>query len=81
MDGFAGSPAFQFFESLAEIFQGLIVDELHLSFRGHDRYDASNPIDHQAQSLFALTDHILRAFALGDVRSRSHELQATRFVP
>jgi len=53
MDGFAGSPAFQFFESLAEIFQSLIVDELHLSFRGHDGYDAGNTIDDQAQSLFA----------------------------
>jgi hypothetical protein len=54
VDGVAGGPTFQFFESFAEVFQGLIVDEFDLTFRGHDGYQAGNAIDDQANTLFAL---------------------------
>src|SRR6266403_4824938 len=81
MDGFAGTPTFQFFKSLAEVFQDLVVDEFDSTFPRHYSYQAGDAIDDQAKSLFARAHGIFRALALGDVRNRSHELQAARFVP
>ncbi len=54
VDGFAGTPAFQFFKSLAEVFQDLVVDEFDLAFRSHYGYQAGDAIDDQANTLFTL---------------------------
>jgi len=54
MNGVVGSPALQLFESFAEVFQDLVVDEFDLTCRGHDGYQAGNAIDDQPNTLFAL---------------------------
>ncbi len=54
VDGVAGTPTFQFFKSFAEVFQHLVVDEFDLTFRRHYGYQAGDPIDDQANTLFTL---------------------------
>src|SRR5260370_5971341 len=56
VDGVAGTPTFQFFKSLAEVFQNLVVDEFDLTLRRHYCNQAGDAIDDQAKSLFALTE-------------------------
>ena len=45
MNRVAGSPTFQFFERLAEVFQDLTIDDFDLTRRTHDGDKGRNAID------------------------------------
>src|SRR6266403_4226665 len=76
VDGFAGTPTFQFFKSLAEVFQVLVVDEFDLAFRSHYGYQAGDAIDDQANTLFTLPQLRIEAGVLERNRGlRSQQLQ------
>src|SRR6267378_6221838 len=64
VDGVAGTPTFQFFKSFAEVFQHLVVDEFDLTFRRHYGYQAGDPIDDQANTLFTLPQLRIEASVL-----------------
>ena len=59
MHDVARSPAFQFFESSTEVFQGLFVDEFEITFPGPDSYQAGDTIDDQPNTLIALPSGLL----------------------
>ena len=61
MDGIPDLPTLQFFESFAEIFKDLVVDEFDLAICSHDGHQAGNAIDDQAKSQFALAQGIVVA--------------------
>jgi hypothetical protein len=71
MNRVAGSPTFQFFERLAEVFQDLTIDDFDLTRRTHDGDKGRNAIDDLTKAEVARAQGFLTPLSVFNIGMRA----------